>query len=824
MFGGATHEQLVAVKYGIGDGSGGSVNLSAYATLESPTFTGIPKAPLPSSTDDSTQLATTAFVNAKLSEVTGVDLTNYAPLESPQFTGVPKGTAIASDTTSSYQLATVSYVLGKGYATVANPQFTGIPLGSEIASGTNLTTSKQLATVKWVAGKYAPINDPTFTGTPNSSAPHPSENSAMIATTKWVKDLHFISTDNPVLLEQPISTDSTLKLANTAWVKQFNYASKVGETFSGACSFTGTITVPTVAADETAKYAIYPSWVTEKGYAPLASPSFTGTPVSITPAPEDSSTKIATTEYVSTSFLRNTNSVLKGNPTLETAVPSNTASDSLRVATVEYVHSKFAKLSGAIYTGPVQFNSTANVQYRIGSGSTVLVALAMARYDTLLDTTLSNTTYTGTQTFNVIPKITVNYGTIDTTNSTDRQKIPTIGWIADNFLTTTEQSMTNITFGGLTTFNGVATYSTGQDMSGYAGTGVSGKYVPDMAWVKALFVNNPNLEGEATAVTAATDNSSTRIATTAFVRSAINSYAASGSFWNIYRPLVYWTAANNFTISCKKTGVPLVFNNIRKALYSYTSTNTSVVTNTSIGTKNVYYYYLRKTDIGPWTPSSPTPSSTSSGTTSSTYNNSGYIQLLLNHSYNSIRSLLHYNNEFSVVLAFCNSGEATTNLATYNALFGCCYEQLTYTGVSGRRIVHGCMFGGQSSPHYFGRYTNDGNISEIYHSDLFIDSMLPMPNGSYCVDFMSTGQPHILIVTQTNNICCLYLDGDLIGNFKYSSNPQTDASLYNLMWLNWTHGIESPCFGIGLYGSIVFDYALNFNDVKLFTFDRIMGF
>jgi hypothetical protein len=40
------------------------IDLSLYALLNSPTFTGIPKAPTPASNDNSTNIATTAFVNS----------------------------------------------------------------------------------------------------------------------------------------------------------------------------------------------------------------------------------------------------------------------------------------------------------------------------------------------------------------------------------------------------------------------------------------------------------------------------------------------------------------------------------------------------------------------------------------------------------------------------------------------------------------------------------------------------------------------------------------------------------------------------------------
>ena len=46
----------------------GNVNLSSYAPLESPAFTNNPTAPTQSTSDDSTRLATTAFVTAKLND------------------------------------------------------------------------------------------------------------------------------------------------------------------------------------------------------------------------------------------------------------------------------------------------------------------------------------------------------------------------------------------------------------------------------------------------------------------------------------------------------------------------------------------------------------------------------------------------------------------------------------------------------------------------------------------------------------------------------------------------------------------------------------
>ena len=62
-------------------------DLSSYAPKASPEFTGTPVAPKPSTTDDSTKIATTAFVKAQGYLTTSPDLSSYAPKASPAFTG-----------------------------------------------------------------------------------------------------------------------------------------------------------------------------------------------------------------------------------------------------------------------------------------------------------------------------------------------------------------------------------------------------------------------------------------------------------------------------------------------------------------------------------------------------------------------------------------------------------------------------------------------------------------------------------------------------------------------------------------------------------------
>lgn len=58
-------------------------DLAAYAPLNSPTFTGDPKAPTPAPTDNDTSIATTAFVKAALAS------TSFTPSPTPPPTPVP---------------------------------------------------------------------------------------------------------------------------------------------------------------------------------------------------------------------------------------------------------------------------------------------------------------------------------------------------------------------------------------------------------------------------------------------------------------------------------------------------------------------------------------------------------------------------------------------------------------------------------------------------------------------------------------------------------------------------------------------------------------
>ena len=170
--------------------------LALKAPLASPAFTGTPTAPTLGASDDSTKIATTAFVH---DVVDNVDMSAFAPLASPAFTGTPTApTQVSGD--NSKRLATtafVHYVVDhidmSAFAPLASPAFTGTPTAPTLGASDDSTKIATTAFVHDVLendlSSYALLASPALTGTPTApTAALPNTNTTQIATTAFVQN------------------------------------------------------------------------------------------------------------------------------------------------------------------------------------------------------------------------------------------------------------------------------------------------------------------------------------------------------------------------------------------------------------------------------------------------------------------------------------------------------------------------------------------------------------------------------------------------------------------------------------------------------------
>lgn len=186
-----------------------------YAQKASPTFTGTPKAPTPPVNNSSTQLATTAFVQAVIAQLVAsspaaldtlnelaaalgndpnfaTTMTNQlalkAPLASPALTGSPTAPTAAA-ATSTTQIATTAFVqlvTAAAITALKGAAPSALDTLSELAAAINNdpdfynTVSSQLAL-------KAPLASPALTGSPTAPTAAATTNNTQIATTAFVK-------------------------------------------------------------------------------------------------------------------------------------------------------------------------------------------------------------------------------------------------------------------------------------------------------------------------------------------------------------------------------------------------------------------------------------------------------------------------------------------------------------------------------------------------------------------------------------------------------------------------------------------------------------
>ena len=170
---------------------------------------------------------------------------SFAPLASPALTGTPTATTAAADTNST-RLATTAFVVGQ--ASSVSPAMDGTA-----AIGTSLRYARA-DHVHPTDTSRAPLASPTLTGTPAAPTAAVDTNSTQLATTAFV--VAQASAVSPVM-------DGTAAIGTSLRYARADH----------------------VHATDTSR-------------APLASPTFTGTPAAPTPTNGTNSTQLATTAYV----------------------------------------------------------------------------------------------------------------------------------------------------------------------------------------------------------------------------------------------------------------------------------------------------------------------------------------------------------------------------------------------------------------------------------------------------------------------------------------------------------------------------------------------
>ena len=316
-----------AVTYPKVDGTAGQVltaNANGIPTwqtistspLVSPNFTGTPTAPTATAGTNTTQIATTEFVTGAIASATIPDATNStkgkvklagdlagtadaptvpglalkAPIASPTFTGVVTAPIYASTPQALTDAATISWNPSNG-------------LNASVTLGGNRTLSFSATPAVGSYGTLVITQDGSGGRTitlpsalTNKVLGSTSTSSVTLSSAAGAKDIlnfYYDGTNCYWNVGQGYGTAATAALTNLA--SSVSGTLPVANGGTGAATLTGYVKGTGTTA-MTANATIPLADVT--GAAPLASPTFTGTPVAPTATAGTNTTQIATTEFV----------------------------------------------------------------------------------------------------------------------------------------------------------------------------------------------------------------------------------------------------------------------------------------------------------------------------------------------------------------------------------------------------------------------------------------------------------------------------------------------------------------------------------------------
>jgi hypothetical protein len=169
------------------------------APLSSPTFTGTVSAPTPNDSDNSTKIATTAFVKNQGYLTTASAASNYATIISPTFTGTPAAPT-ASLGTNTTQIATTGFVANALANFVTLPSQSGA--NGKFLSSNGTTASWNTITIKDVSTLENTLNNLSSTYSP-----------LQLSTTTSSGSYSLVLTDNGKIIE--MSNGGTLTISSS---------------------------------------------------------------------------------------------------------------------------------------------------------------------------------------------------------------------------------------------------------------------------------------------------------------------------------------------------------------------------------------------------------------------------------------------------------------------------------------------------------------------------------------------------------------------------------------------------------------------------------
>ena len=318
----------------------GNIISTTYASIKDPIFTGVPQAPNPPAGTANTQIATTAFVQAGIDQLTAANteivnqLASLAQIITNDSEGLndnllnkqPLSEALSSiaglDTAADRMIYTTS---PNTYTTTPLTEFAryilddtdAIAVRNTInALGKNETAinANKLGDIE--ANKYALINSPKFTGVPEAPTAAPGTSTKQIATTEFVNNAigngntdekveqrkASINATYPVLIAAVADANNNINATNV----QFASGVKINPSTSSisAINFVGDLTGNANTATKAEKDSV--GNVINTTYAKIDSPEFTGIPIVPTANKGNNSRQIATTAFVNNANIKYT--------------------------------------------------------------------------------------------------------------------------------------------------------------------------------------------------------------------------------------------------------------------------------------------------------------------------------------------------------------------------------------------------------------------------------------------------------------------------------------------------------------------------------------